>query len=159
MNLAFVPALLAFSLSAQAAPPTIQGVWQLDRWLVRNGTGVERPFCDGANGFLAYDASGFVSTSINCPGRARQLEPADWFGRVFFYAGTYFQRNDVIYKDVANATFLPLIGKRVLRKIEKLSHDELVLTGSFGGAGDSLWIRWVRRHPDAPRSRGLPPSP
>ncbi|MBY0371105.1 lipocalin-like domain-containing protein [bacterium] len=141
----FLVGTLVWLASTQAMGASIEGVWRLDEWKVRNAAGEEAEFCKGAHGYLIYEGSGVVSTSINCPKKqVSGAEPADAFGRVFFYAGTYTEKGGTIYKDVQNATFEPLIGKTVLRKIEKVTSDELILTGPFGAPGNSLWIRWTR---------------
>lgn len=143
--------ILIFSSVAVAAggASPIVGAWHLEKWIVRTPSGDELEFCKGAKGILMYEASGYVSTSINCPAAkpgptSAISEPGDAYGRVFFYAGTYTVDEGVIYKAVANSTFLPLIGRIVERKIETVSDKELILTGPFGPKGQSLWIRWIR---------------
>ncbi len=137
---------LAFtSLNLFAAEPTIVGAWHMDEWLVTTKEGVVSEFCQGGQGVLLYAPSGHVSTSINCPtSRPGLKEPADEYQRQFFYAGTYTVSQGVISKPITNATYEPLIGKTVLRYIEKLTDKELVLTGTFGPRAEKLWIRWVR---------------
>lgn len=133
------------SLTVFAAEPTIVGAWHLDEWRVVSPDGQEREFCQGANGVLLYEASGYVSTSINCPARTgRAGEPADIYDRQLFYAGTYSVEDALISKVVSNATVKALIGKTVPRTIEKLTDKELILTGPFGPPGQTLWIRWTR---------------
>jgi hypothetical protein len=137
--------LVSISVNAFAADSRIVGAWHLDEWQVIGASGARAEFCKGAKGVLLYESSGFVSTSINCPKKkSAAAEPADAYGRRFFYAGTYFVKNLVIYKDVTNASSEGLIGKRVVRYIDKLTPDELILTGPFGPNGGSLWIRWTR---------------
>jgi hypothetical protein len=138
--------LLALSpLTSIATQSPLVATWHLDKWVVRNGQGTTAEFCKGANGFLIYEKSGYVSTAINCPTkRTPQREPADDYQRKFFYAGTYRVKGGVIYKLVANASAEALIGKTVLRKIEKITANELILTGPFGPDGGTLWIRWTK---------------
>ncbi len=144
MKLRLAAILFGLAMAARAETPKIEGVWRLAEWKVISESGEESEFCKGANGILMYEASGFVSTSINCPKKAATApEPADSYGRKFFYAGTYYEKCGAIYKGVTNASFEPLIGQQVYRKIERVTDYELVLTGPFGPK-DSLWIRWTR---------------
>lgn len=128
-----------------ASEPTIVGTWHLDKWYVTTPDGNKAEFCKGANGLLIYEASGYVSTAINCPKQKEvSAEYADQYQRQFFYAGTYTVEDDMIYKVVSNSTVNALIGKTVPRHIEKLTAHELILTGPLGPKGDVLHIRWTR---------------
>lgn len=126
-------------------PPTIEGAWSMKKWQVIDKLGNKAEFCKGGNGILIYEQTGHVSTSINCPPTAQDKEPADDFNRMFFYAGTYTVADGVITKKVSNASSLGLIGKTVLRNIEELTTDKLVLTGNFGAPGTTMWILWERK--------------
>jgi len=133
------------SATSFAGQSSIVGTWHVQKWLVRSGDGKVGEFCDGAHGLLTYGRNGYVSTAINCPAkRVARHEPADDYGRKFFYAGTYKVKEDVIYKQITNSSFEGLIGKSVLRRIEKVTEHELILSGPFGPNGGSLWIRWTK---------------
>jgi len=102
--------LPVFAAPLSAAEAMIVGPWHLEKWLVITKDGRESEFCKGAEGILLYEESGYVSTSINCPAKKiLAAEPADVFERQFFYAGTYSMKDDVIYKDVLNATVTGLL--------------------------------------------------
>lgn len=132
-------------LASFAAQSPVQGTWHLKKWLVRAGDGTTAEFCAGGHGLLTYGTNGYVSTAINCPTkRTPEREPADAYERKFFYAGTYFVKAGTIHKRVTNSSFEPLIGKTVLRKIEKVTAHELILSGPFGPNGGTLWIRWTK---------------
>jgi len=138
--------LLFLTLSgglAQAEP--ILGAWTMEEFSILSKNGGEAPFCADGTGIIIYDASGTMSVSINCPAGAVSPEPADAYGRMLFYAGKFEKKDDSLLHAISNSSVRSLIGKTVLRKIDQLSEDQLILTGNFGFDGDTLRITWKKR--------------
>ena len=134
-----------------AADPVVFGAWNLKEFTVfksNEDTGV--PFCSNFSGQILYEESGHMSVSINCGKSLSENEPADEFGRVYFYSADFKTVEEnvngkvikTLVHKITNATNLKIIGKDQFRKIEEITNDKLVLTGPFGSG--SLKITWEK---------------
>jgi len=98
------------------------------------------PFCTGFYGTILYTPGGYTAVSINCGDKinSSDIEPADEFGRNFFYAGTYqVSKHEVTHK-LDNASELFLIGENVKREM-KIEKDILTLRGVNGSEFIAEW--------------------
>ena len=92
----------------------LTGVWEL----VGSENEIEGadepiPFCSGFYGTILYTPGGYNAVSINCGEKndPNTQEPADRFGRRFFYSGTYKIKGNAAIQTPANASEIELIGK------------------------------------------------
>ena len=98
------------------------------------------PFCSGFYGSILYTPGGYAAVSINCGEKADTSveEPADRFGRRYFYSGDYEFENDTIVQTPFNASEVSQIGKPVIRKM-KIEKDYLILEGTNGSKFKATW--------------------
>jgi hypothetical protein len=64
------------------------------------------------------------------------------FGNMLFYPGQYEVDGSDISHKVTNSSIAPFVGKTLLRHIEMLSADALVLSGTSSGV--PFVIKWQR---------------
>lgn len=132
-----IAAILGANLAAAKKSPTearVLGNWELEEFVILS-QGEESDYCAGAAGSILYERSGHMSVSINC-------DPSE--GKHLFYAANFEIKGDTIFHQVTQASDLKLVGRRLPRKVEKLTETSLVLTGPFGTQGDTLRIVWKR---------------
>lgn len=104
------------------------------------GQGNNIPFCTGFYGTIAFTPGGYTSVSINCGEKqdTSVSEPADQFGRNFFYSGTYQVEDGLVLQQPSNSSELSLIGGTAKRAMS-LKGDVLELTGTNGSKFKASW--------------------
>lgn len=98
------------------------------------------PFCNGFFGSILYTPGGHAAVSINCGKKLdpHVVEPADQFGRKYFYSGHYEVRGDSILLTPDNASEASQIGSPVVRAM-KIKGDLLTLEGVNGSKFKAIW--------------------
>lgn len=131
----------SFSYDSKA----ITGVWELvGSENEVDGVTTKTPFCTGFHGTILYTPGGYNAVSINCGEKKDETidEPADYFGRKFFYAGKYKVDGNEVIQTPDNASDLSLIGKPALR-VMSFDKDILILEGENGS---KFRARWRKRN-------------
>lgn len=120
----------------------ILGVWKLTKFFITDGHGLEKEWCEGANGSIAY-LPGLMTVAINC----ESVEPgsgAEKIGGLLFYSGPFEVdrgTNEVIHR-VRNFSH-PALNKVYRREIEMKDKNNLRLVGSLG-EGKKAIVEWER---------------
>lgn len=98
------------------------------------------PFCTGFSGTILYTSGGYAAVSINCSIKEdpKTTEPADQFGRKFFYAGSYEQQGKILIQTPDNASQASLIGVPA-KRLMNISGDFLTLEGINGSKFKAIW--------------------
>jgi hypothetical protein len=98
------------------------------------------PFCTGFHGTIMYTPGGFGAVSINCGEKAdpNAVEPADQFGRKYFYAGPYHQAEQILVQKMALASEVAHRGGEARREM-LLEGDLLTLKGTNGSKFVATW--------------------
>ncbi len=121
------------------------GGWELKNFVIISANGEEASFCSGLSGQILYEKTGHMSVSINCDPSDSIKVPADEYDRMLFYAGQFQIDGDKVIHKITNASSPALIGKVLVRKLDKLSDTDLVLSGALGTSGQTLRIEWKRK--------------
>ena len=111
------------------------GIWQLHKG--------DLPLCSSPSGTLIYGTDGFMSMGINCKE-----------GKSLFYMGSFKVQGHEVVHHVVNASDPSLLGKDLVKTVESLKENELVLTELLGDGKGSLKISWVK-NPQAARPEHL----
>jgi hypothetical protein len=104
-------------------------------------TGVTEPvpFCNGFYGTILFTPGMHSSVSINCgekiPGT---FEPADQFGRMYFYSADYIVKGTNAIQLPINASVPAHIGAPAIRAME-MHGDLLTLSGINGSKFKAVW--------------------
>ena len=117
------------------------GVWELvGSENEVDGSDETIPFCKGFYGTILYTPGGYNAVSINCDDKKADsaTEPADQFGRKFFYAGSYELEKNVLIQTPDNASESFLIGEPGKREM-KIEKDLLILEGVNGSKFVAKW--------------------
>lgn len=140
-GIAMVGGLMAAQVTlAGPSDSKLYGAWQLTKFEIISKNHESQEFCSGMTGKIIYEKSGEMSVSINCAPEADEREPADDYNRMLFYAAKFEIRGDEVVHHIANTSQPSLLGKNLVRKVVRLTDDELVLTGLLGDG--SLRIAW-----------------
>lgn len=119
----------------------ITGVWELvGSENEAEGLGDKVSFCTGFYGTFIFTPGGYAAVSINCGEKAdpKVIEPADQFGRRFFYSGSYEAKSGKLTVIPENASEDYLIGETAVR-VMNLDKDILMLTGTNGSKFVAKW--------------------
>jgi len=119
----------------------ISGVWELvGSENEVQGSSETIPFCNGFYGSILYTPGGHVSVSINCGEKADEeiVEPADQFGRRYFYSGNYEVKDETVVQTPINASEVDQIGHSAFRKMS-FDRDNLILEGTNGSKFRAIW--------------------
>ncbi|MBN9289477.1 MAG: hypothetical protein BGO43_13510 [Gammaproteobacteria bacterium 39-13] len=111
------------------------GTWELREFKITLPDGTEKNWGIKPHGFIIYDKSGHVSTSINSG--SVEDNPADNFKNILFYAGTYtIAGPNKILHTVTNASDPKRIGKTMVRNAEIINNNQLCIraSGDYGQA-------------------------
>lgn len=87
-----------------------------------------------------FTPGGYTAVSINCDEKedGQEWEPADLFGRKYFYAGSYTIKGNEVIQLPENASEVDHIGVPGVR-LMKLSKDLLTLEGTNGSKFKAIW--------------------
>ncbi|MEZ4813794.1 MAG: lipocalin-like domain-containing protein [Bdellovibrionota bacterium] len=98
------------------------------------------PFCSGFHGSIFYTPGGYGAVSINCGEKIdpNAAEPADAFGRHYFYAGPYEQSEGLLVQKIQTASELNQVGEEARRAME-IKDDLLTLKGVNGSTFVAKW--------------------
>lgn len=127
------------NFSYDSAPLT--GVWELvGSENEVPGSSVKIPFCTDYHGLILYTPAGYNAVAINCGEKKDPtvVEPADQFGRKFFYSGKYQVNGKVVTQIPDNASELFLIGSPAVRVMD-ITGDLLTLDGTNGSKFKATW--------------------
>ena len=133
MSFLFLISLGLTIQNAEARGGRLFGAWQLREFVTISPDKREKPFCAKPSGTLIYESGGSMSVGINCSD-----------GHILFYSGSFKVRGNELIHQLANASDPALIGHELVRKVDVLRENELVLTGPLGGSQDSIRISWTR---------------
>jgi quinol monooxygenase YgiN len=131
--LLFLIPLVLTTQTASANGGRLFGAWQLREFVTISADKREKPFCASPSGTLIYESGGSMSVGINCPD-----------GHILFYSGSFKVRGTTVIHQLANASDPALIGHELVRTVDALRENELVLSGPLGGSQDSIRIIWTR---------------
>lgn len=118
----------------------LSGIWELVGSRNQVGARADVPFCTGFYGTILFTPGGHAAVSINCGAKPASVgqEPADMFGRRYFYDGRFTVRDDVLEVIPTNASEAGDIGRPVLRAM-KITGDILTLEGTNGSKFVAEW--------------------
>lgn len=104
------------------------------------GSDEKIPFCSGFYGSIFYTPGGFGAVSINCGAKTdpSKVEPADMFGRKFFYSGPYTKTDTLLVQNMLNASHAGSLGGEAVREME-IKNDLLILKGTNGSKFVATW--------------------
>lgn len=104
------------------------------------GSSEKIPFCTGFYGTIVYTPGGFNAVSINCGEKKdpNVVEPADMFGRKFFYTSKYELNVDRVVHHLVNASEVTTIGTDSHRAMS-MKEDVLSLAGTNGSKFVAKW--------------------
>jgi hypothetical protein len=105
------------------------------------GSSERIPFCSGFYGNIVFTPGGFTAVSINCEKKKPNvIEPADQFGRKYFYAGTWTPNGTRASLSIENASVLKQLGEKFDREVKyDLEKDVLTLEGTNGSHFVARW--------------------
>jgi Lipocalin-like domain len=98
------------------------------------------PFCSGFHGSIFYTPGGYGAVSINCGKKVDPdvSEPADSFGRSYFYAGPYQQIKNILVQKIQVASVADQLGDEAQREMT-IDGDLLILKGTNGSKFVAKW--------------------
>ncbi len=104
------------------------------------GSDEKIPFCTGFFGSIVYTPGGYGAVSINCGEKTdpNVVEPADMFGRKFFYSGPYHKEENILVQKMLNASEASSIGGEARRDMQ-IKDDLLILKGTNGSNFVAKW--------------------
>ena len=104
------------------------------------GSDQKIPFCSGFHGSILYTPGGFGAVAINCGEKTNPLavEPADMFGRRYFYSGRYRQEENILTQSIQYSSEEKQIGTEA-RRLMIQKDDLLMLDGVNGSKFRATW--------------------
>jgi hypothetical protein len=154
-SLLITAALFAFGglPLAFAETPSVVGTWGLESFVRITDSGKEVSWCKEPHGLLTYTQEGYVSASINCSKDTPADAPSQKYENRLLYAGTFTQNSKTqITHHVLNSSDLSIIGRELIRDIESIDGNQLVLTGIAANKAGRFRIVWKRKTPQTSRT-------
>lgn len=98
------------------------------------------PFCNGFYGTIFFTPGMHTAVSINCGEKPEhdEFEPAEQFGRKYFYNGTYSVKGNVVTQLPENSSEVTHICAPAIRIME-MKGDILTLSGMNGSKFKAVW--------------------
>jgi hypothetical protein len=133
--------MICFFPLANSYASTLVGAWKLTSFEMHSSH-KQSPPCYSPSGLLTYTATGYVSVGFNCMKTNDSKQPSFKLDDMTFYTGKYVVKGNNVIHITQNGSGPDYYDKKLLRKIDLLTDNELVL--SLKQEGNLIVLKWDR---------------